>query len=423
MSEWKLYKISEIATLSNGINFDKSAYGHGIKLIGVADFKNRIFPDYDNLQEVDSKVVRSGDYLQKGDIVFVRSNGNKELVGRCMMIDKDTPLTFSGFCINLRLNDKTTFNPVFLNYLFKTSNFRKNMIGTAVGANIQNLSQSRLGNCVVSVPSSISQTKIATFLLHYDNLIANYQQQIKLLEETAQRLYKEWFIDLRFPGHENTEIVDGVPEGWVKKPLGSIVQKSIGGGWGKESRQGSYDKSAYVVRGTDISKLKNGSPDDIPFRYHTDSNLKERVLSDGDIIFEVSGGSEKEPVGRLYFITQQILDFYKERVICASFCKKVSFEDKNSSLLAYYAMQYCRESGDMKKYEKDSAGNIINFAWSTFLDDFIVLVPDKHTLELFCERVQAIINNLVNLSLQIRTLTEARDRLLPKLMSGEIEIE
>ena len=178
-----------------------------------------------------------------------------------------------------------------------------------------------------------------------------------------------------------------------------------------------------MVRGTDISKLKNGSPDDIPFRYHTDSNLKERVLSDGDIIFEVSGGSEKEPVGRMYYITQQILDFYKERVICASFCKKVSFGDKNSSLLAYYAMQYCRESGDMKKYEKDSAGNIINFAWSTFLDDFIVLVPDKFILGSFCERVQAIINNLVNLSLQIRLLVEARDRLLPKLMSGENEIK
>ena len=86
MSEWKRYKLAEIATLSNGINFDKSAYASGVKLIGVADFKDRIYPDYSSLQEVDSKVVRNGDYLEKGDIVFVRSNGNKELVGRCMMI-------------------------------------------------------------------------------------------------------------------------------------------------------------------------------------------------------------------------------------------------------------------------------------------------------------------------------------------------
>lgn len=81
-------KIQDIASLSNGINFDKSAYtSYGIKLIGVSDFKNRMYPDFNSLQEVKTEIVKDGDYLCKGDIVFVRSNGNKELVGRCMMID------------------------------------------------------------------------------------------------------------------------------------------------------------------------------------------------------------------------------------------------------------------------------------------------------------------------------------------------
>ena len=204
MTEWRSYKLSDIADLSNGINFDKSAYTSGVKLIGVADFKDRIYPDYETLQEVDSKVVREVDFLEKGDIVFVRSNGNKELVGRCLMINKDIPVTFSGFCIRLRLRDKHAFNPVFFNYLFKTQQFRKNMTGTAVGANIQNLSQSRLGNCVVEVPDGSVQRRIAEALSRYDALIENYQRQIKLLEEAAQRLYKEWFVDLRFPGHQST---------------------------------------------------------------------------------------------------------------------------------------------------------------------------------------------------------------------------
>lgn len=150
MSEWKCYKLNEISSLSNGINFDKSAYTSGVKLIGVSDFKNRIHPDYDSLQEVDSKVVKSGDYLEKGDIVFVRSNGNKELVGRCMIIDRDIPVTYSGFCIKLHLKDKKRFDPFFFNYLFKTRQFKKSMTGTAVGANIQNLSQSRLGSYLSS---------------------------------------------------------------------------------------------------------------------------------------------------------------------------------------------------------------------------------------------------------------------------------
>ena len=85
-------------------------------------------------------------------------------------------------------------------------------------------------------------------------------------------------------------------------------------------------------------------------------------------------------------------------------------------------MQHCRNTGDMKKFEKDSAGNIINFAWTTFLEDFNVLFPNNEVLNAFYKRANAIINSEVKLSLQIRLLTEARDRLLPRLMGGEINV-
>ena len=226
MSGWTRYKLKDISSLSNGINFDKSAYTSGVKLIGVSDFKDRVYPDYDSLQEVDPKVVRSGDYLEKGDIVFVRSNGNKELVGRCMMINRDISVTFSGFCIKLRLNNKNRFEPIYFNYLFRSRLFRKSMAGTAVGANIQNLSQSRLGNSEVCIPDIETQKAIASIIYRYDSLILNYQQQIKLMEEAAQRLYKEWFVDLRFPGYESTEFLDGVPEGWERKKIGDLISKT-----------------------------------------------------------------------------------------------------------------------------------------------------------------------------------------------------
>ncbi len=188
-----MIKIQDIATLSNGINFGKSAYTSGIKLIGVSDFKDRMYPDYNSLQEVDAKIVRENDFLHKGDIVFVRSNGNKELVGRCMIINQDIPVTFSGFCIRLRLNNTQLYNPTFFTYLFKSNGFRKAIAGTAVGANIQNLSQGRLGNYEFECPNIETQHRIAYTLSRYDSLIDNYQKQIKLLEEAAQRLYKEWF--------------------------------------------------------------------------------------------------------------------------------------------------------------------------------------------------------------------------------------
>lgn len=402
MSVWKCYKLNEISSLSNGINFDKSAYTSGVKLIGVSDFKNRIHPDYDSLQEVDSKVVRNGDYLEKGDIVFVRSNGNKELVGRCMMIDRDIPVTYSGFCINLRLKDKKIFEPVFLNYLFRTRQFKKSMTGTAVGANIQNLSQSRLGNCEVNVPDIETQREIATILSRYDSLIENYQKQIKLLEEAAQRLYKEWFVDLHFPGHENTKIVDGVPEGWEKKPVKTIIELQSGY---------AFKSSAFLEDGifkiVTIKNVKDGAFDgenvskiaSIP-----EKMPKHCILEDGDILLSLTG-----IVGR----------------VCIVYGKNYLLNQRVAKLKsAYKAYTYCLfRSRDMFIEVNNLANGAAQQNVSPIrIGEMKILIPEKKWLDDFERTVSKYILDIITLQSQIRLLTEARDRLLPKLMSGEIAV-
>ena len=422
MSEWKCYKLSEISSLSNGINFDKSAYTRGVKLIGVSDFKNRIHPDYDSLQEVDSKVVKSGDYLEKGDIVFVRSNGNKELVGRCMMIDRDIPVTYSGFCMKLRLEDKKLFEPFFFNYLFRTRQFKKSMTGTAVGANIQNLSQSRLGSCEVNVPDIETQKEIATILSRYDSLIENYQKQIKLLEEAAQRLYKEWFVDLHFPGHENTKIVDGVPEGWEKNAFGSVIDYEIGGGWGSDTKTTNEIIPAFVIRGTDMSTLDIGIWKELPYRFHQESNYRARQLMHNDIIFEVSGGSKNEGVAKTFLVQQELLDKLDNHVICASFCKLIRLRDSSIAYYIYDTLKEWRASGITAQYDKKSASSIVNYRWKDFLSQQEILIPNVIVLRDYIKKSELIHSSITKKSSQIRLLTEARDRLLPKLMSGEIAV-
>lgn len=386
MSEWKRYKLAEIATLSNGINFDKSAYASGVKLIGVADFKDRIYPDYSSLQEVDSKVVRNGDYLEKGDIVFVRSNGNKELVGRCMMIDSDIPVTYSGFCINLRLNDKKKFNPVYFNYLFRTRLFRKSMTGTAVGANIQNLSQSRLGSCEVNVPDVETQKDIATILSRYDSLIENYQKQIKLLEEAAQRLYKEWFVDLRFPGHGNTKIVDGIPEGWEKKKVGDLIAKVQrtkqvpANEYVKTGNIPVIDQSRNYIAGytNDNECLVKVSTPYIVFGDHT------RVLK--YIPFSFAKGADG---------TQLIMSNDLDRMPQSLFYNSLINID-----LSNYS--YARHFKYLKEEE--------------------ISVPISDVSMKYDELVSKYYQSIQNNREQIRLLTEARDRLLPKLISAEINV-
>ena len=339
--KWETVRLGDIANFSNGINFDKSAYAKGVMLIGVSDFGDKFYPDYSKLSQVKKDIVRENDYLKDGDIVFVRSNGNKELVGRCMLIrNPPTAITYSGFCIRARLKDTSTYNPVFFTYHFKGIDFRRAMSGTAVGANIQNLSQTRLSNYGVLIPDIKTQQHIANILSAYDQLIESNQKQIKLLEEAAQRLYKEWFVDFRFPGYENVPIVDGVPEGWAKAPLRRIINYEIGGGWGEEAPTEKCEKPAYVIRGTDMYGMIHGDMYGIPYRYHEMNNLNARELIDGDIIFEVSGGSKTEGVARTLLIRQSLLEAFHSPVICASFLKV-----KNTSNTYMILLSICATVG------------------------------------------------------------------------------
>ena len=357
-----------------------------MKLIGVSDFKDRIHPDYDSLQEVDSKVVKSGDYLEKGDIVFVRSNGNKELVGRCMMIDRDIPVTYSGFCIKLRLKDKKIFDPVFFNYLFRTRQFKKSMTGTAVGANIQNLSQSRLGSCEVNVPDIEIQKEIATILSRYDSLIENYQKQIKLLEEAAQRLYKEWFVDLRFPGHENAKIVDGVPKGWEKKKVGDLIAKSQrtkqvpANDYLKTGNIPVIDQGKNYIAGytNDNECIVNVTTPYIVFGDHT------RVLK--YIPFSFAKGADG---------TQLIMSNNMNRMP-----QSLLYNSLINIDLSNYS--YARHFKYLKEEE--------------------IIVPTTDVSMKYDVLVSKYYQSVQNSREQIRLLTEARDRLLPKLMSGMILI-
>ena len=393
MSEWKCYKLNEISSLSNGINFDKSAYTSGVKLIGVSDFKNRMHPDYDSLQEVDSKVVKSGDYLGKGDIVFVRSNGNKELVGRCMMIDRDIPVTYSGFCIKLRLNDKKRFDPVFFNYLFRTRQFKKSMTGTTVGANIQNLSQSRLGSCEVNVPEIETQREIATILSRYDSLIENYQKQIKLLEEAAQRLYKEWFVDLRFPGHQSTPIINNLPQSWQKKKLIELVNVQYGY---------AFDGSLFNSdkKGMPIVRIRN-IPDGYTSDYTTEEASPEYVVRNGDILVGMDG---------IFHINSWSGG---NALLVQRAC---SFRPRAEELRGF-VFQAIKEP--IKYFEKTLVGSTVAHLGKKHIDSIELLVPSNK--ELF-EPFTRFFNQRQGLLAQIRSLSEARDRLLPKLMSAEIEV-
>ena len=380
-------KIKDIAILDNGINFNKSAYASGIKIIGVSDFKDRFSPDFSTLQEVKEEIVRSEDYLQPGDILFVRSNGNRDLVGRCMLIDKNILSTFSGFCIRLRINDKNTYNPYFFTYHFKAPLFRKSIAGSAIGANIQNLSQNRLGNYELNIPEYFIQCRIAEILFRYDSLIENYQKQIKLLEEAAQRLYKEWFVDLRFPGYEKTKIVDGVPEGWEKKKVGDLLCKV------QRTRQ---VPATYYQRTGLIPIIDQGK--DYIAGYTNDNGCLVKV---DDIPYIIFGDHTR------------ILKY-----INFSFAKGAD------------GVQLIMSNNHRRMPQSLLYASLVNIDLSNYsyarhfkyLKEQVILLPSEDLSKKYDDVVSFFYRDIKNLRKQMCNITEARDRLLPKLMSGEIEV-
>ena len=292
---------------------------------------------------------------------------------------------------------------------------------TTIGSSQKALTISSLKQIECPLPPIEVQNRIVDILSAYDALIENNQKQIKLLEEAVQRLYKEWFVKFRFPGYEDTPIVDGVPEGWEKVPVGNLISYEIGGGWGEETPTGKCIREAYVIRGTDLYGIAHGDLLSIPFRYHVESNLSSRKLKDGDIVFEVSGGSRTEGVARCLLITSSMLNVWRKDVMCASFCKLIRPQFGFSQYL-HDCIKHLRATGKTEEYDKRSASSIVNYRWKDFLSQELVLRPSEEILDHYNGVAKEIYSKAINCSLQIESAKKARDRLLPKLISGEIEV-
>ena len=227
------------------------------------------------------------------------------------------------------------------------------------------------------------QKKIGVILSRYDSLIENYQKQIKLLEEAAQRLYKEWFVDLRFPGHENTKIVDGVPEGWTPSQLGQLA----------EFKRGKTITKKDVIDG-DIPVVAGGLE---PAYYCNKSNTAERVIT-------ISGSGANAGFTRMYF-----------EKVWASDC---SFVD--ASVTPFLHFVYCYLKANKTTIDNMQKGAAQPHVYAKDINSLSICIPIESVLKSFEGTASKYFDTISSFQSQIHLLTEARDRLLPKLMGGEI---
>jgi len=401
----KLYAIES----RNGLTKPSRMRGTGFKMINMGElFSNdRIYDIPMELVPLNDKEKVSAK-VEKDDLLFARQSLVLEGAGKCSIVKEVSPLTvFESHIIRVRLNQEIA-EPLFYYYYFRSPYSPvKTIVSQCAQAGIR---ASDLQKLRVAFPNIETQRRIASVLSAYDDLIENNQKQIKLLEEAAQRLYKEWFVDLHFPGWEETKIVDGLPEGWSYKPLSDLF--SFVRGKSYTSKELSDTSGVLMVNLKNIRAF-GGYKRNAEKRF-TGKYKKEQSLNPGDLVMGVTDMTQER---RLVGHSAIVPDLGEPMTLSMDLIKLVPTNIQKSYL--YSTLYY---GGFSLKISPLANGvNVLHLKPEAMMN-LQMLVPTRELMDTYVKVFDPIQSRIELLQKQIDVAAEARDRLLPKLMSGEIEV-
>ena len=385
MSEWRKVKLGDCCDITSSKRIFFSEYVD----CGVPFYRSKEIIELSKGQTISEALyISENKYFEIKkkfgvpieDDILLTSVGS---IGIPYMVSREDKFYFKDGNLTWLHNYKEFVYPPYILYWLKTNECYNILNNIALGAAQKALTIIKLKDVEIPIPPLSSQHHIATILSRYDSLIENYQKQIKLLEEAAQRLYKEWFVDLRFPGHENTKIVNGLPEGWTPSKLGLLA----------EFKRGKTITRKEIIDGT-IPVVAGGLD---PAYYCNKSNTTDRVIT-------VSGSGANAGFTRMYF-----------EKVWASDC---SFVDTTTTQYIHFVYCYLKDSRTM--IDNLQKGAAQPHVYAKDINALRLLSPTMEVLNSFETEVSIIFDTIASLQTQIHLLTEARDRLLPKLMSGKM---
>ena len=344
--------------------------------------------------------------IEVGDILYSRRGD----VGRCAFASETEAGWLCGTgCLRVTIDSRKA-SPKFVFYQLLKADTIGWVEKHAVGSTMLNLNTSILSSVPIDLPSHDKQNHIVGVLSAYDDLIENNQKQIKLLEEAAQRLYKEWFVDLRFPGHETTPIVDGVPDGWTYKPFSEVFDYVRGKSY--------TSKELSDTTGILMANLKNirafGGYNRNAEKRFTGQYKANQMLYAGDIVMGVTDMTqERRLVGHVALVP----DLGEKMTFSMDLIKIIPKLTDN--LFLYSAMYY----GGLSKQISPLANgvNVLHLKPEAMMG-IEMLIPTKDILERYHQQFAPMVTRIEALQKQCDVAAEARDRLIPKLMNREIEV-
>lgn len=379
--KWEKKTLDELGTVGRGRSKhrprnDPKLFGGKYPFIQTADVKNANFYII-NFSSTYNEEGLAQSKLWPAGTLCITIAANIADTG-ILAIPACFPDSIMGFVANEEIADTR-----FVKYCFDV--LQKECKQISQGTAQDNLSWEKLSTIKFLVPPLQTQKRIASILSAYDDLIENNQKQIKLLEEAAQRLYKEWFVDLRFPGHESVKIVDGVPEGWSG---GKLIKLA-------EFKRGKTITKSSVKEGN-VPVIAGGLE---PAYFHNVANTVAPVIT-------VSASGANAGYTALH-----------NNNVWASDC---SFIDSRNCEHIYYVYNFLKTNKNMMlNLQKGSAQPHV---YAKNINELILLIPKEKVLKEYSDKVEVIYKAIFRKNKQISSLREARDRLLPKLMSGEIEV-
>jgi type I restriction enzyme S subunit len=406
---WPLARISDFCRVKHGYAF-KSRYfesdGPYVLFTPGSFNEEGGYRDQGDKTKYYTGDVPDGFILDEGDLLIAMTEQAPGLLGSSAWIPEP-----NRFLHNQRLGriidlDETRVEKRFLYYLFNTRGVRHQISASATGTKVRHTAPERIGRVLVPLPPRKVQSWIANTLSTYDDLIENNWRRMALLEEAARQLYREWFVRLRFPGHEHTRITNGVPEGWKWRRIGDIAE-CVGGGTPPTS------VSAYW-EGGDITWV---TPTDVTRNQHHVLLDSEKKITEAGL---QNSSARLVPPHAVLMTSRASVGFFAvaQREVCTNqgFICVVPTEEALSPYLLFHLsgrVEEIRSMGSGSTYPEVSRGKF---------REFEVLLSEMKLVSLFAEQAEMLLKQIRVLKQQNQKLRVARDLLLPRLMSGEIVI-
>lgn len=379
----------------------------GVKVINGTNILQDGSIDITNTDKFIAQAEFEGRYrhfaINEGDIVL-SSSGTLGKVGR--ITADHLPLMMNTSVIRFRTKNSSLLDDGYLFAFLRSPIFQSLIRSFAVGGVQQNFGPSHLKQIRISLPSINTQRRIADILSAYDDLIENNQRRMALLEEAARQLYREWFVRLRFPGHEHTPITSGVPEEWERKRMGDIAN-CVGGG----------TPSTTVPAYWEDGKLTWVTPTDVTRNQHFVLLDSEKKITEAGL---QNSSAKIVPSHAVLMTSRASVGFFAVagREVCTNqgFISIVPHQPSLSSYLLFHLserVEEIRTMGSGSTYPEVSRGKF---------RELEMLVPRCTLVSSFDEQVTLLLKQIRSLKLQDRKLRAARDLLLPRLMSSEISV-